>query len=130
MPVRLLLILAILIQQLALPIAIGRAEPAECAATSCCQLVETTSCCGETVLVHSCAKTGGACHCSDRPGDSEPAPKAPRPQRQHDLEPVFVAGPSSAVDSPTEAPAYVRLTCPAIHRTHNETQALLCIWTT
>lgn len=130
MPLRLLLILTLVAPQLALPVAMGSDPQGKCEATSCCVVVETTTCCGETVREMRCGTSGGRCYCGVRPDDSRPAPQAPRPLKPNDVGPIFVA----AIDGGLVAPAAVRVqrrwTTPAVHRTHNELRALLCIWRT
>jgi hypothetical protein len=132
MPIRLILILTLLVQQLALPSAVFAAsQTEECVETSCCQVVETKTCCGETVREMRCGKTGGhECLCGLEPGDSEPAPEAPRPSERNDIVPVLVALIGSVIDLPTPIRSQVPPAAPAVVRTHNESQALLCIWRT
>jgi hypothetical protein len=132
MPLRLILILTLLVQQLALPVAMSSAAQAEeCVESSCCQVVETKSCCGETVREMRCGKTGGdECLCGLQPGDSEPAPQAPRPTDRNEVAPALFALVGSVIDLPTPVRAQAPPALPAIVRTHNETQALLCIWRT
>lgn len=132
MPIRLILILTLLVQQLALPaVVFGASQAEECVETSCCQVVETKTCCGETVREMRCGKTGGyECLCGLEPGDSEPAPEAPRPSERNDIVPVLVALIGSVIDLPTPIRSQVPPATPAVVRTHNETQALLCIWRT
>jgi hypothetical protein len=130
MQLRLLLILGLLAQQLALPLAISRAQADECDAISCCEVVETATCCGQVVREMRCGKTGGECLCGIRSGDSEPTPEAPRPQEQNDLSLILVAGANGLIESPLPTRTRVVWAPPASHRTHNEIQALLCVWRT
>lgn len=132
MPIRLILILTLLMQQLALPAVVSAAsQTEECVETSCCQVVETKTCCGETVQEMRCGKTGGReCLCGLQPGDSEPAPDAPRPTERNEIAPVLVALIASVIDLPTPIRSQIPPVAPAVSRTHNETQALLCIWRT
>lgn len=132
MPLRLILILMLLVQQLALPAVVsGAAQAEECVETSCCQVVESKTCCGETVREMRCGKTGGIeCLCGLQPGDSEPAPEAPRPAERNDIAPALVALVGSVIDLPRPVRAQAPPALPAIVRSHNETQALLCIWRT
>lgn len=132
MPLRVILILTLLVQQLALPAAFSSAaQIEECIATSCCQIVDTKTCCGEMVREMRCGKTGGhECLCGLESGDSEPAPEAPRPTDRNEVTPVLVAPIGSVVDLPRLMRSQVLPAAPAVVRTHNETQALLCIWRT
>lgn len=132
MPIRLILILTLLVQQLALPVAMSSAAQAEeCVETSCCQVVETKSCCGETIREMQCGKTGGhECLCGLQPGDPEPAPEAPRPSERNEITPVLIALTGSVIELPKPARLQAPPATLALVRTHNETQALLCIWRT
>lgn len=129
---RLLLILMLLVQQLALPAAASRAEGAEeCIATSCCQVVETRTCCGDVVREMRCARSGGgACRCGVRPDDSDPAPESPRSPDRTEIGPIFVASIGSVIVGPASATVRAAHPAPAIVRSHNETRSLLCIWRT
>ncbi len=130
MLVRILLLLTLLFQQLALPGAISTAHAADCLSTGCCDLVETTTCCGEKVLEHRCGRTGGECLCGVDSDDSEPVPSAPAPENRNDLVQAFITGISAGYDLPTAIHPHMPPVFWVIHRTHNETQALLCIWRT
>jgi hypothetical protein len=132
MLLRLIIILTLLVQQLALPaVAWSPAQVEECAETSCCQIVETKTCCGETGREMRCGKTGGReCLCGLEPADSEPAPEAPRPADRNEIAPILVALIGSVIELPTPARSQVPPAAPAVVRTHNETQAFLCIWRT
>lgn len=131
MPLRLFLILALLVQQLALPAAVSAASQAGvCVDASCCQVVEMKSCCGETIREMRCGKTGGQCLCAVEPGNSEPVPNAPRPTDWNEIAPVLVGLRASVIDGLEPARLHALPAAPAIVRTHNETQALLCIWRT
>lgn len=132
MPLRFLLILTLLVQQLALPVVLpSAAQIEECVETTCCQVVETTTCCGETVREMRCGKTGGyECLCGLESGNSEPTPDAPRPPDRNEIAPILAALSGSVIDLPTPIRSQALPASPAIVRTHNETQALLCIWRT
>jgi len=131
MAVRLLLILTLLVQPLTLGVASIRAGGDDtCVATACCEVLETTTCCGRVVSQMRCGKTGRTCVCGMTPEDSTPAPETPRAPERTEMAPIFAAGVGIVLD--VRAPALVcpRRTPPACRRTHNETQALLCIWRT
>lgn len=130
MPLRVLLILMLLVQQSVLPAAVSSvAQIEECVETSCCQVVETKTCCGETARETRCCKTGGHdCLCGLASGDSEPAPDAPPPPDRTEIAPIFAAPVGSVIDLPRPIRSQGPPAPPAIARTHNETQALLCIW--
>ena len=132
MLLRFTLILTLLVQQLALPVVVSNAgQVEECVRTSCCHLVEKTTCCGETVREMRCGRTGGhECFCGVEPRDSEPAPEAPRPTDRNEIAPVLVTLIGVVIDLPTPVRSQIPPASPAIVRTHNETQALLCIWRT
>jgi hypothetical protein len=130
MPLRILLSLTLLLQPLTLRGAADAPEAA-CDDTACCQVIETFSCCGQPVKQRYCSKSGGECRCGIGKDDSKSSPAAPpTPPRNDFTSQVFTAYTGPAL----VAPAAVRtLTPPALtglHRTHNETQALLCIWRT
>jgi hypothetical protein len=132
MPLRLVLILTLLVQQLALP-AVGSSsgQVAACLEASCCLVVETETCCGGVVREMRCGKTGGSvCLCGLEPGDPEPTPEAPRPSERQELAPIVAALLGSAIDLPTTVASQAPPAALAIVRSHNETQALLCIWRT
>ena len=131
MPLHLLLILAIVAQQLALPVAARHDQGGCCAEASCCVLVETTTCCGEVVRELCCGKTGGRCVCHLQSRDSEPKPQAPRPHEGSGAAHFAILG-ESMIEIPRSIPAEAlhRPLPPAIARTHNEVRALLCIRTT
>ena len=113
-----------------MPLAISRAQAEGCEATSCCAAVETTTCCGQVVQEMQCGKTGGECLCGIKPGNSKQMPVAPRPQEQNDLSLIFVVAPNGEIELPVLTRTPPLWAPPAIHRTHNETQALLCVWRT
>jgi hypothetical protein len=129
MTIRLILIVTILLQQLALP-AVGSSAAlgVKCDEPSCCRIIDTTTCCGEVVQEIRCGKTGGECLCHFQPDDSEPAPKAPRPTDRLETAPVFVTLVGNGFDVPVARHVRTLPASPAITRSHNETQALLCIW--
>lgn len=133
---RFLLTLAIAWQPLALwasPAPIG--PTAECAAVSCCEVIERVSCCGDRVVEHVCGKTGGQCLCGMAPGDSpERGPEAPTPRSER-ISLVAVPAPLFRIVAVVDAEASPRL-LRAIDlsllsgRNHNEVQALLGVWRT
>ncbi len=131
MPLRLLLILTLLVQQLALPVVASRSAPAQaCDQTGCCQVVEATTCCGKNVRVMWCEKSGGnECFCGLAPGDSEP-PEAPRPSDRDEITSVFVAVRGGVVDVLRSHVTQAAPAPPAIVRSHHEIRALLGIWRT
>jgi hypothetical protein len=132
MPLRCLLILTLLVQQLVLPVVLpSSAQIEECIGTSCCQILVTKTCCGETVREMRCGRTGGnECLCGLESGDSEPVPDAPRPPDRTEIAPILAALIGSVIEIPTPMRLPALPAAPAIVRTHNETQALLCIWRT
>lgn len=131
MRLRVILVLVLILQQLALPAAASSAAQAEeCVATSCCQVVETTTCCGEAVREMRCGKTGGQCYCGVQSDDPDRAPEAPRPAERSELNPVFVASVGSTFDLPKQVKPKAPLASPQVSRSHNDTQAILCIWRT
>lgn len=130
MLVRVLLIPLLLIQQLALPLAASGAPAASCAVPSCCEIVETTTCCGEVIAEQRCGRTGGECRCEAAPEDTPPAPAPRAPGEQNDAGPIFLVRTARALDLLAPVRASARRAAPAIHRSHNETRALLCIWRT
>ncbi len=130
MATRLLLILALLIQQLALPVVATAAPSEDCLATSCCEVISTITCCGEVINEMRCGKTGGECLCGVAPDNGEPAPPAPRPHERTELGPLFVNVLSDVIDLPPVLPTLPSATLQVRLRNHNETHALLCIWRT
>lgn len=131
MPLRLLLILMLLSQQLALPTAASSAaQTEECVATSCCQIVETTTCYREVVREMRCGKTGGQCFCGVQSDDSDQAPEAPRPTDRSELSSVFVAPVGDMIHTPTPVKAQSPLVSTTAELSHNQIQAILCIWRT
>lgn len=130
MRLQLILILTLVAQQIGLPIAIAGANGAGCAAPSCCVIVTKTGCCGEVVVETECVEADGACRCDLEPGDSDTDPKAPHPQRNwRHAGPLFATSAIGQVfNLPQRALTWSRAMQPAPNSTHNETQALLCVW--
>lgn len=129
MPLRFLLILTVLVQQLALPVMLLGAGEDRCTATGCCDVVRTTTCCGEVVEEMQCRKSGGACMCAT--SSHEPAAPFAPGQDRGDLVSLFIAPPAGSTLEPIGASSVpVRPASMAIRRSHNETRALLCIWRT
>ncbi|MHC5114791.1 MAG: hypothetical protein ACYTGP_10240, partial [Planctomycetota bacterium] len=124
MPLRLVLILALLIQPALLPLAARSARQATCATDSCCIVVSTTTCCGEVVEEMRCGKTGGECRCAVEPDESDQLPATPRSPDRSELGPIFVTALGNVLDLATTARTLPRPTPPAIDGSHHETQAL------
>jgi hypothetical protein len=75
---RLALILVLIMPQLSLAAIVTRRMPAECRATSCCEVVETTTCCGKRTVEVRCGMSGGDCRCDQQPDRSDdPVPALP-----------------------------------------------------
>ena len=66
--------------------------------------------------------------CGLEPGDSEPAPDAPRPSERNEIAPILIALVGSVIEISTPVRLQAPPVSPALVRTHNETRALLCIW--
>jgi hypothetical protein len=130
MPLRLLVILSLLFQQFTVSAVIGGTQHAECTAGPCCGVVKTTTCCGEVIREMRCGVTGGECLCDHHPANTDPVPRAPRPQERNDVGPLFVAVLADVIDLAAPRRAERLPHRPVFHRTHNATQALLCIWRT
>ena len=130
MPIRILIALALLLQQLALPAVASRTGDDTSDEASCCKLIETVTCCGDRVVERRCGKTGGACVCGVERDDESPIPAIPRSDQRGSPEIAFVAHAGNGFSPATASRACVRWTPLARHRAHNETQALLCIWRT
>jgi hypothetical protein len=129
----LLVILALVFQPLTLWLANGPLAPAaECAATSCCEVVVQASCCGEP-LIEQEQDHRDACRCGMSSNDDpEPTPNAPMPRTEVGAVVVLVELTGETIDedaarAPRRAPEPVILSA---LRTHNETQALLSVWRT
>jgi hypothetical protein len=130
MSLRLLLILTVLVQQLSLPAVLLGTGAERCTTTGCCDVVQTTTCCGEVVEEMRCHKSGGACLCATSSHEPE-APALPGPPDRGDLVSLFIASAAGCMLEPVGATSVsVRPASMTIRRSHNETRALLCIWRT
>lgn len=130
MALRFGLILVLLTHQLGLAAASVWRRGDVCLAIECCEVVQRTSCCGEVIDESRCRKTGGECLCAAESDDDQPALPAPSQDNRVEIALTLVAPANVSFDG-------VSLMCiaslpptPSVHRTHNETQALLCIWRT
>ena len=123
---RTLLILAVLVQQLCLPVVLF-AAPERCADTACCGRVETTTCCGERTAESVCHMTGGTCLCGIESGDIPVAPAPGEDRVEVTTLAAMPAGLAARLLGAERPDAAAPLEAsPA--RTHNEVQALLGVW--
>jgi hypothetical protein len=133
MLVRTLLSLTLLLQHLMVPMAIAAGPGAgDCDMPGCCRSVESTTCCGATVVEMVCRRSGGACLCGVLPDDPNRVPATPAPRDGRELAGVYALA-ATAIGVFTG----IRATRPRprwsdapVHRTHHGTQALLCVWQT
>ncbi len=129
MPMRTLLVVAMLLQSLAL---VGAAQPAAALVTSGgCSSAATCCCTGESGP-DRCAPAGRAVVCMCNPSASDDGPKAPLPRDGTQRAPFLALSLTSIAVRLPEPPRYsllpARASSPAT--AHNETQALLCVWRT
>ncbi len=135
--IRFLVILALLWQPLTVFRTAASGAPGDGAhrcETSCCNVVERTTCCGERIFAEYCSKSGGACNCVSVP-DREPQPRPEVPLSRVTIELVIMASvdrPALAWVSSDSARVSVLTTSwlTVSGRTHNEHQSFLGIWRT
>lgn len=133
MLLRLLFALTLLTQQFALlPVLTARSDGIKCVMTACCVVVETTTCCGEAVSEVRCARSGGgACQCVSPADPDSNVPTPATPESGESGPALFAAARTGfALPLDREMRSLGRSAMVAPGRTHNETQALLCIWRT
>ncbi|MCC5821666.1 MAG: hypothetical protein JJU44_00085 [Planctomycetes bacterium] len=108
----------------------------DCAHPACAPQLEMQSCCSEPPSAGDyCPMSGGPCECGVSPlPDPQPVPHAPFPKTDRDSL-TAVRAPPITIETllETEAiPLRSALAAPSLLSglTHNEIQALLCIWQT
>ena len=130
MILRILTILAILVQPLVLPAALADDAQSE-SRESCCQVVVQASCCEATVAVsHHCGMPDGVCICGVSPND---APRDPWvPTVREGLGTVFILArkPETICHRASLGRLVSQTTLLTIRGSHNQTRALLCNWRT
>ncbi len=126
----LFLILTLLTQQLALGLAASAGQDQTREKTSCCETIVKVSCCCTRIERVQCDRNMVHCTCGMDSQEPEPAPYSPTQDLRDATGMVFQA----TTGQTTRFPSIVRTRSSratlVIHRTHNETQALLCIWRT
>ena len=132
---RLLLISVFALQPALWQGAVSRAPGHSHAEPGCCVRVETTSCCGESVIESVCSKSGGECRCVAMPDENPaPVPPAPLPRTDRDSLTAVIEPQPDLLDSPEMDGETVRFTAATFSllqgRSHNEIQALLGVWRT
>lgn len=130
MPLRFLVILSFLLQHMAVSFAAIGAMRGDCEPSSCCVPVEVTTCCGEVAVEVQCGESMGECRCGIRSGESGPRPEAPPPASKtgFDLTGLSATSPTVVLTMPVRGS--LNAAAPALPKSHNQTQALLCIWRT
>lgn len=118
------------------PLAAGGSH-GDCGHQACATEIATTpGCCeSETLAPDFCPMSDGPCECGFAPlPDQQPAPDAPLPKTDRDS---VTAVPASPIRVESEIDLQQRSPIAAAHPlsiladlTHNEIQALLCIWRT
>ena len=129
MPMRSLLVVAMLLQSLAL---VGAAQPAATPVVSGACSSAATCCCTGRSGPDRCAPAGRAVVCMCGPSAPDNGPKAPLPRDGTQRAPFLALLLSSIAVKLPEPPRCSVLpagvTSPAT--SHNEIQALLCVWRT
>ncbi len=129
MPMRSLLVVAMLLQSLAL---FGPAQPAAALVTNgACSSAATCCCTGESGP-DRCAATEQAAACMCGPGAPDDGPKAPMPREGTQRAPFLALLLTSIAVKLPEPPrrSVLPAGAPSPATSHNETQALLCVWRT
>ena len=131
MAIRFLLILTLLAPQMALASSLrSTTARVRCYEPACCRVVETTTCCGETVRTMQCVKSGGECRCGIEEHDSSTTPEPIAPPTR--VEMTFLPAPlvDGAVHTTTIVRAMPRWTALSVVRDHNTKLAFLGVWRT
>jgi hypothetical protein len=133
--VRLLLILAMVWHLLSMGFAIDPVGvPTEhCLAVSCCDVVKLNACCDVAPTDHFCERSHGSCQCGVSPGDApDRLPEAPLPRGGNETQPLFAQLEATQIVeiSDSTSHAFATKAAPFVHRSHNQVQALLCVWRT
>jgi hypothetical protein len=132
---RLALILALALHPVLLRPVVGATAAATppCVDQACCEVVQYTTCCGETVTERQCRRSGGGdCRCVAAPSDGTPTPTPPLPRTAPDWNTLLLpTGAPLTVGTPTASGvaslAQTRHLGPGSHHLR---QALLGIWRT
>ena len=132
---RFAVILALVLQQVSFAAVVRPGTERGHEGMSCCQVVQATTCCGETVVEVVCSISQGPCECVAQSGPTRaPVPPAPVPARTDSaaaaiaafLSDSKVAFSALTLRIPTWQPHVRRLGL----RTHNQQLALLGVWRT
>ena len=129
MPMRSLLVVAMLLQSLAL---VGAAQPAATPVASGACSSAATCCCTGASGPDRCAPAGRAAVCMCGPSAPDDGPKAPLPRDGTQRAPFLALLLSSVAVKLPEPPRCSVLPAGVMSpaTSHNETQALLCVWRT
>ena len=133
MLLRLLLLIAVTLQPAGLTSATAADRLAALgsdASSCCCDVVETTACCGEVITPVCAEEQGAACRCDTHaPADPTPEPATPpRAQIERETLPLAAAASPRTDTAPSPDPAVLSSHDTALPPTHRETQARLCVW--
>ncbi|MCA9292134.1 MAG: hypothetical protein KDA25_13460, partial [Phycisphaerales bacterium] len=133
---RVVVILALLVQQLALPVALhadGRpgAAPGPCGTSCACASVTVRTCCGREITTHACGTSGGPCRCAARSQERQDTPKIPSPSTRADFVGLHVTVAFAPFVLPRATASRARPGRAWIAaRSHQEARARLGIWRT
>ena len=132
---RFAVILALVVQQVSFAAVVRSNAQRDHESMPCCEVVETTTCCGETIVKVVCEFSQGPCECVVRSAPTRaPVPPAPAPARTDSAATslaVFHAKSESAFSAfSPNLPAWLPHERIQGLRTHNQQLALLGVWQT
>lgn len=130
MLLRILTILAILVQPLVLPAALADDVQAE-TRESCCQVVVKANCCEKTVAVtHHCGMPDGVCTCGVSQDDAPRAPWVPTVREGLGSFFILAPKPENIRHGEILTRSVSQIAIVTIRGSHNQSRALLCNWRT